>query len=128
MAKILLVEDEENLSLLYQVELSADGHEVMVAHDGKTAIELVKKGKPDIVIMDINLTERMDGLESMSRILGEDKSVPIIINTGYSQYRDNFMAWAAEEYVVKSSDITPLRKAIARVLQKRAGGVKEDRK
>jgi len=128
MAKILLVEDEENLGLLYQVELSADGHEVTVAHDGKTAIELVKKSKPDIVIMDINLTERMDGLESMSRILGEDKSVPIIINTGYSQYRDNFMAWAAEEYVVKSSDITPLRKAIARVLAKRAGGGKEDRK
>ena len=119
MAKILLVEDEAALCLLYQTELGAEGHEVAVARDGKTAVEMATQARPDLVIMDISLPEKMDGIESMSRILGEDKSIPVIINTGYSQYRDNFMTWAAEAYLVKSADLTPLKETIRNVLSKR---------
>ena len=119
MASILLVEDEENLCLLYQTELEADGHTVAIARDGKTAIKMAAENRPDLVIMDINLPARMDGIESMSRILSQDKSVPVIINTGYSQFRDNFMTWAAEAYVVKSGDLSPLKRAIAEVLRKK---------
>ena len=118
MAKILLVEDEKALCMLYQSELGAEGHEVIVAHDGKTAVEMVAQARPDLVIMDISLPEKMDGIESMSRILSRDKSIPVIINTGYSQYRDNFMSWAAEAYVVKSADLTPLKKAVREALGK----------
>jgi CheY-like chemotaxis protein len=119
MAKILLVEDEENVCLLYTMELEADGHEVVLAHNGKEAIEKVREHDPDLVIMDINLPEKMDGIESMSKILAEDNSIPVIINTGYTQYKSDFMAWAAEEYVVKSGDLTPLKEAIDRVLYER---------
>ena len=119
MAKILLVEDEKALCMLYQTELGAEGHEVVAVHDGKTAVEVAAQSKPDLVIMDISLPEKMDGIESMSRILSEDKSIPVIINTGYSQYRDNFMSWAAEAYVVKSADLTPLKKAIRKALRSR---------
>ncbi len=116
MAKILLVEDERHLCLLYRRELEAEGHEMIVAHDGKTAIQMARQHEPDLVIMDISLPEKMDGLESMSKILAEDRSIPVIINTGYSQYRDNFMAWAAEAYIVKSADLTLLKEAIDRAL------------
>jgi DNA-binding response OmpR family regulator len=116
MAKILLVEDETALCLLYQTELGAEGHEVVVAQDGKTAVEMAARAKPDLVIMDISLPEKMDGIESMSRILSQDKSIPVIINTGYSQYRDNFMSWAADAYVVKSSDLAELKETIKKSL------------
>ena len=119
MANILLVEDEEQLCLLYQIELEADGHTVAVARDGRTAIKMARENRPDLVIMDINLPAKMDGIESMSRILSEDKSLPVIINTGYSQFRENFMTWAAEAYVVKSGDLSPLKRAVAEVLSKR---------
>ena len=119
MARILLVEDEKNLCLLYQTELGAEGHEVIVAYDGKMAVEMAAQRKPDLVIMDISLPEKMNGIESMSRILSEDKSIPVIINTGYSQYRDNFMAWAADAYVVKSADLTPLKRAVRTALRKK---------
>jgi len=119
MAKILVVEDEKNLCLLFEQELTEEGHEVIIAHDGKTAIRLAREQKPDLVIMDINLPEKMNGLESMSKILGENKDMPVIINTGYSQYRDNFMSWAAEAYVLKSGDLTPLKNTIREVLEKR---------
>ena len=120
MAKLLLVEDEENLCVLYRMELEADGHEVVIAHDGKTGAELARESRPDLVIMDISLPEKMDGIESMAKILSEDRNIPIIINTGYGQYRDNFMTWAAEAYIVKSADLRPLKKAIKKALARKA--------
>lgn len=119
MATILLVEDEENIRLLYQQELEQDGHQILCAEDGKTAIDMAREHQPDLVIMDINLPEKMDGIESMSRILAENKDIPVIINTGYSEYQDNFMSWAAEAYVLKSADLTPLKEAIGNALGKR---------
>ncbi len=119
MAKILLVEDERNLCMLYRTELEQEGHELIIAHDGKAGVEMARQHKPDVVIMDISLPEKMGGIESMSKILSEDKSIPVIINTGYSQYRENFMTWAAEAYIVKSADLTPLKEAIRSVLEKK---------
>jgi len=116
MAKILLVEDEKNVSLLYQTELEAEGYEVLVAYDGVTAVEAAREHKPDLVIVDIRLDNQMDGIELLSRLLAEDKTLPVIINTGYSQYRDNFMTWGAEAYVLKSADLGPLKQAIADAL------------
>jgi len=115
-ALVLLVEDEENVSLLYRSELEAEGYEVLVAFDGKEAVRMALEHRPDIVIMDINLPEKMDGLEAMSKIQSSVENIPVIINTSYSQYKDNFIAWAAEDYVEKSGDLRPLKESIARVL------------
>ncbi len=122
MACILLVEDEENMCLLYRDELEAEGYGVVVARDGKTAVQMALELEPDLVIMDINLPEKMDGLEAVARINASGKNIPVVINTGYSQFRDNFLAWAADDYIVKSGDLTPLKEAISRVLQGRGGG------
>ncbi len=119
MPTILLVEDEENVRLLYQQELEEQGYEVVCASDGRTAVELAQTLGPDLVIMDINLPEKMDGIESMSRILSHDRSIPMIINTGYSEYQENFMSWAADAYVLKSADVGPLLEAVREALDKR---------
>jgi len=119
MAKILLVEDEENVRLLYQQELEEAGHEVMCASDGLTAVEMARQSAPDLVIMDINLPQKMDGIESMAKILSYNKDIPVIINTGYSEYQDNFMSWAADAYVLKSADVGPLMEAVRRTLASR---------
>ena len=117
MATLLLVEDNEALCDLYKMELEEEGHAVLVANDGMSGLKRALSEDPDLVIMDINLPENIDGLESMSRILGRDKNIPVIIYTAYSRYRDNFLSWAAEEYVVKSGDTRPLKQAIKRVLE-----------
>lgn len=119
MAKILLVEDEDSIRKLYELELRDRGHEVLTARDGLTAIRLASEHTPDLVIMDINLPEKMDGLESMSRILGENSEIPVIINSGYSEYKDNFMSWAADAYVLKGADVEPLMEAVENALAKR---------
>jgi DNA-binding response OmpR family regulator len=120
MATILLVEDEESIRKLYELELCERGHEVHCASDGMTAVKMASDLKPDLVIMDINLPEKMDGLESMSRILGKDSDIPVIINSGYSEYKDNFMSWAAEAYILKGADVEPLIDAVENALAKRS--------
>ncbi len=119
MTTILLVEDDKNQRLLYEQELRYDGYEVVTATDGKEALEKVQEQLPDIVIMDINMP-KMDGIEAMGRILSANKKVPVIINTAYSNYKDSFMSWAADAYVVKSSDLSELKDKIKEVLADRA--------
>jgi len=117
MATVLIVEDEQNQRLLYKEELKLEGYETVTAADGKEALEKVQEQLPDIIIMDINMP-RMDGIETMGKILSKNRKIPIIINTAYSNYRSNFMSWAADAYVVKSSDLTELKNKIKELLAK----------
>ncbi len=119
MTTILVVEDDKNQRLLYEQELKSEGYEVVTASDGKDALGKVQKQLPDLIVMDINMP-KMDGIETMGKILGKNKEVPVIINTAYSNYKDNFMSWAADAYVVKSSDLSELKKTVKEILGKKA--------
>ena len=61
---------------------------------------------------------KMSGIESMGRILSEHKKIPIIINTAYGSYKDDFMSWSADAYIIKSSDITELKDKIKELIGK----------
>ena len=115
MNTILCVEDNKNQRLLYEQELSLEGYKIITAADGKDALEKVKEQPPDIIIMDINMP-RMNGIEAMGKVLSENKNIPIIINTAYSSYKDNFMTWAADAYIIKSSDLSELKNKIKEIL------------
>lgn len=118
MEKVLCVDDDLTLLRLYQEELSEEGYEVILAKDGKEAISKLAKEKPQVVVMDIRMPV-MDGIETMTLMLGKDRQVQIILNTAYPQYRENFMTWGAAAYVIKSSDLTELKQKIREVLEKR---------
>jgi len=116
MTKILVVEDDKNQQELYRQELIDDGYEVDVASDGKEAVAKAQKERPDLIVLDISMPG-MDGIEAMGKILGADNRIPIVLNTAYSSYKDNFMTWSADAYVIKSSDLTPLKNTIKQVLE-----------
>ncbi len=118
MTNILLVEDNKNQCLLYEQELRHEGYDIVTANDGKEALEKIKGQLPDMIIMDICLP-KMDGIEAMGHILSKNRGIPIIINTAYSNYKDNFMSWAADAYIVKSSDLTELKNKIEELLTKK---------
>ena len=117
--KLLVVDDEVNQGLLYQQELEEDGYEVLVAHSGKEAINKVQNDKFDLVILDIGMPE-MDGLETLGRLLGINNKLPVILCTAYPSYKDNFMSWAADAYVVKSMDMTELKEKVKESLAKKS--------
>jgi DNA-binding NtrC family response regulator len=114
---VLIVDDEENLRELYRLELTGEGYEVLLASNGKEAMEILEERTPDVVITDIRMPE-MDGIEALGKMTARHKQIPIILNTAYQTYQDDYRSWAAEAYVEKSSDLTELKKILREVLAK----------
>lgn len=119
MAQLLVADDDKNLALLYEQELTDAGYKVDVVHDARQAIARVESDPPDLLILDIQMPG-MDGIEALSHILGKNNQLPVILNTAYSNYKDNFMTWSADAYVVKSSDLSELKTTIANILEQRS--------
>ncbi|GAN34790.1 MAG: response regulator [Candidatus Brocadia sp. AMX2] len=117
MKTILIVENDKNQLLLYEYELSLEGYNIITAKDGYEALKKVKEHFSDLIVMDIILPG-MDGVELMGRILSERKNIPIIINTAYGGYKDNFMTWSADTYIIKSSDLSELKNMVKELLGK----------
>jgi DNA-binding response OmpR family regulator len=115
MARILVVDDEHALRVLYRHELTQEGHEVDLAGTADEAVAKVREADYDLVILDIRMPGK-DGLEALAEMFAERRNIKVIINSAYSTYKDNFMSWAAEHYVVKSADTTELKEKIEEVL------------
>ena len=113
--RLLVADDEKNLRLLYQTELEHEGYHVTVASDAQEVLEILKTQQFDLIILDI-LMPGMNGIELMEKLLAKDRRQKVILNTAYSVYKDNFMTWAADAYVVKSADLTELKMRIHEVL------------
>jgi DNA-binding response OmpR family regulator len=112
---IVLVEDDRNQRKLYEHELREAGYAVRAFADASEALFEVEKASPDLVILDISMPG-MNGLEALGKILGVENTTPVIFNTAYPRFRDNFLSWAADAYVVKSADLTELKETVAHVL------------
>jgi CheY-like chemotaxis protein len=120
-ATILLVEHDPDECVLYERELSGEGHRVVVARDGPQALAACEDAAPDLVVMDVSMPG-MDGIDVMSRMLCRNNKLPIILNTAYASYKEDFRSWAADAYVVKSADLTELKQMVKHVLERRREG------
>jgi DNA-binding response OmpR family regulator len=80
--RILIVEDEAIVAMALQLELRRNGHECILAATAEEAIENAGSSNPDIVLMDINLAGRGDGIDA-AREITESYRVPICFVSGY---------------------------------------------
>lgn len=118
MYKLLVVDDEANIRLLYADELADEGYEVATAGGIPEAMEKLQSGKFDLAILDIKLKNE-SGIELLQKLVKERHDMPVILCSAFSCYKDDFSAWLADGYVVKSGDLTELKQEISRVLQKK---------
>ncbi len=118
MSKILIVDDEVNVRKLYSAELAGEGYETVSAGTVKEALESFERDAPDLVILDIKLGEE-SGIDALMQIVRQRKNTPVILNSAYSVYKDNFQTWAADAYIVKSVDLMPLKEKIRELLAAR---------
>ncbi len=121
MKKVLIADDELGIRKLYERELKKEGYDVRFATNGQEAIQMVREDRPDVIVMDIRMPG-MDGIEAMSRILEENNELPVIINTAYSSYKDNFLSWSADAYLTKSADLSELKGTIRSIIDGRQVG------
>jgi DNA-binding response OmpR family regulator len=112
MSLVLVVEDEVDLSQVMRDRLAADGHDVVVAHDGASAMNAVAKRLPDVVLLDWMLPD-MDGL-AVCRKLRQQHLMPIIMVTARGDEVDRVLGLevGADDYLVKPFS---LRELLARV-------------
>ena len=110
--KILVVDDEIKVCDLVRAYLEKDGYGVVIATDGKSALEQAHHHKPDLVLLDLNLPE-IDGLE-VCKILRGRSNVPIIMLTARDEETDKIIGLelGADDYVTKP--FSP-REVVARV-------------
>lgn len=118
MTKLLVVDDEKNIRKLYETELTREGYQVTTAESAEEALDLIEKAPPDLVVLDIRL-EGMDGIDCLRTIMEKRRDLPVILNSAYSTYKQDFASWMADAYVVKSADLTELKTKIREVLGKR---------
>ncbi len=109
--KLLVVEDEKNLCVLYKEELTKEGYHVTTVMDADAALRLVKKQKFDLIITDIRMPVK-NGIDLITQIMALRKDIPIIINTAYQSYKRDFMTWAADAYIVKSASLEELKSKV----------------
>ncbi|TKJ38575.1 two-component system response regulator [candidate division LCP-89 bacterium B3_LCP] len=109
--RILVVDDEKNLRILYKEELKEDGYDVQVADSAETAFKILDKQEFDAIVLDVQMPG-MNGLEAMGHMLHKNRKQAIILNTAYSQFKDDFESWSADAYVVKSSDLSELKEKL----------------
>lgn len=120
MARVLIIDDEAHLRLLYRLELELEGYEVLEVGTGYEALCLLEQEKIDAVVMDLYLPD-IKWQQLMDELLAQPQRVPIIINTAYERWRNDFHCWGADAYVVKSSDVSELKRALTEVVSHRTG-------
>ena len=118
MAKILIVDDEKNIRLLYREEFQDLGHEVIEAKDGFELIEKIEAQRPDLIILDIKMAE-YNGLDLLQQIRERFIDLPVILSSAYGTYKGEYKAMSADSFVVKSADLSALKKRVRQVLQTR---------
>jgi DNA-binding response OmpR family regulator len=116
--KILTVDDEPRFTKLIEANLSAEGYEVLIANDGNTALEIVSKNPPNLILLDVMMPEP-NGFEVLSRIR-EFSNVPVIMLTAKGEEGDRVegLNRGADDYVVKPFSANELLARVNAVLRR----------
>lgn len=118
MKKILVIEDEKALRELYKLEFEDMGYAVETAETSEDGFDILKNTQFDLLILDIKLpgTDGLSKLDEEIEMLRK-KGVKVIINSAYASYKESFKSWAADEFIVKSADLSQLKETIHKYLK-----------
>jgi len=118
MDKILVIDDEATIRELFKKLLKRQKYKVLTASNGKKGIEITKKDKPDLIILDLKMPV-VDGVETLKRIKKFNKRVIVIVLTAYGTIdaASQAMALGAHDFITKPFDITRIRVSVKKALQ-----------
>ncbi len=121
MALIVVVEDNEMNSDMLRRRLERAGHEVVVATDGKSGVEVTLERRPALVLMDMSLPV-MDGWSATRAIKAKDSAIPVMALTAHAIVGDREKALDAgcDDYDTKPVDWRRLKTKITMLLARRA--------
>lgn len=118
--RILIVDDEPDLVETVRFPLEVEGYEVLVAGNGEEGLNLARKEKPDLILLDLMLP-KLDGYK-VCRLLKFDeryKHIPILMLTAKTQEKDRMLGkeTGADEYITKPFDLDQLLEKVKTYLR-----------
>jgi two-component system alkaline phosphatase synthesis response regulator PhoP len=118
--KILVADDERQIRDLLNAFLTNEAYEVILASNGKEAIELADRENPDAILLDLKMPE-IDGLEVCQRLKAEAKTrfIPVIAITGYVENKIDAIEVGADDFVNKPINLTELACRVKSILRTR---------
>ena len=116
MHRILVVDDDKGIRMLYAEELADEGYEVITNDGDSQIIALIKEIDPDVIVMDIRLGKQ-SGLDLLQDIRNRYYNLPVILCTAYPTFKYDLKSIAADYYVVKSSDLSELKAKIKMAIE-----------
>jgi DNA-binding NtrC family response regulator len=117
--RILVVDDEENVRILFSRILQKEGYEVECASSGSEAIEKLAKSSFDLVVTDLKMNG-VDGLDVVRKGKMVNQTMPFILISGYgtTQTAGTAAREGADMFLMKPIEITELKLAVKKALQK----------
>ena len=118
--KVLLVDDDATLRRTLGIGLRAEGHEVLIAADGRSALQALREDKPDIVVLDLGLPD-VSGVEVLRRLRAWS-TIPVVVLSARAESTEKVQALdlGADDYVTKPFGMEELL-ARVRASARRAG-------
>ena len=117
MAKILVIDDEQDIRNLLDTLLRRKGYDVVLAESGRKGLELFRRERPDVIVLDLKMPE-MDGLTVLRQIHSLDPKKPVIILTGAgtAEAEQQVRALGVTEYIEKEFSLHLLGDSLKRLL------------
>jgi DNA-binding NtrC family response regulator len=117
MAKVLVIDDEQGIRSLLDTLLSRKGYSVVLADSGRNGLELYRRERPDVVVLDLKMPE-MDGLTGLQQIRSVyfKQQVIILTGAGTPEMEQRVYALGVSEFVHKEFSLHRLGDALKRIL------------
>jgi two-component system, OmpR family, response regulator len=116
MLKVLVVEDEPTLVQLLQANLEFEGYEILIANDGREALEMVRSQAPDVMLLDVMMPV-LDGWDVLRFMRGGGIDTRVIVVTARAEDDERLRAWelGCDEFITKPFDIESLLQTVFEV-------------
>jgi DNA-binding NtrC family response regulator len=117
MSKVLVIDDEEGIRSLLDTLLSRKGYEVVLASSGQKGLELFRRERPDVVVLDLKMPQ-MDGLTVLKELRRMDLQRPVVVLTGAAtpEMEQQVYALGVTEFIEKEFSLHRLGDALKRLL------------
>lgn len=118
MNRILVVDDDTAIQLLYTDEFTEEGYEVITTGDGSGLVELIEEKRPDLVVLDVKPGGK-EGLDRLQDIRRAYDDLPVVMSTAYKDFRVYGKWIGGDKTVTRSADLKELKRNIKKVVESR---------
>ena len=116
MNRILVVDDDTAIQLLYVDEFTEEGYEVITTGDGSGLVKLIEEKRPDLVVLDIKPGGN-EALDRLQDIRSAYDDLPVVMSTAYTDFRVYGKSIAEDDTFTRSADLKELKRKIQKVVE-----------